>query len=172
VSNIAENYLKAFQQQTNNLFDDNGKSTYAPIGLAMRFTVSVGGLNLGAWSACKGLKADFKPQRFREQGNPMFEKVLYGEISYPPIVLERAMRADQSAAVQTWLTAQLRSWMTDPSGYKPSNATIVLLDNAGKEVVTWTLRRVYPSAWTGPTLNSMQSAVAIESLELVHEGFL
>jgi phage tail-like protein len=170
---IVDTYLTTIEQQGKALLGGNGPTGYAPVGLTMRFTVSVGGLDLGAWSACKGLKADFKPQRFREQGNPMFEKVLFGEISYPPVVLERAMRADQSAAVQKWLTGQLRSWLTSPSTFVPQDATITLLDNAGAEVVTWTLRRVYPSSWTGPALNAMgQGAVAIESLELVHEGFL
>jgi phage tail-like protein len=172
VTNFIETTVGAYTGQVENLLGSSGPTAYSPVGLAMRFRVAIDGLDLGGWSSCKGLRAEFKPQRFREQGNPMFEKIQFGEISYPPVVLERAMRQDDSAALQKWLTAQLRSWLIDPTSYQPKNASITLLDNAGAVVTTWNLRRVYPASWTGPTLNGGQSAVAAESLELIHEGFL
>ena len=38
--------------------------------------------------------------------------------------------------------------------------------------ITWSLRNVYPSKWTGPDLDAMTAGIAMEKLELVHEGFL
>jgi phage tail-like protein len=51
-------------------------------------------------------------------------------------------------------------------------ATITLLDAAWTAVCSWTLRNVYPSGWTGPSLSAESKKVAIEQLELAHEGFL
>ena len=34
----------------------------------------------------------------------------------------------------------------------------------------WYFKKGLPLRWTGPSLNASQSAVAVESLEIVHEG--
>jgi phage tail-like protein len=143
-----------------------------PVGLAMRFEVVVGGLPLGHWAACRGLQADFAPYRFREQGNQTFEQILYGEIKYSAITLERVMTEKDSALLQVWLRYTLDAWIVNPATYVGNNATIALLDRSGSLVTKWELRRVYPSKWIGPTLSAKENSVAIETLELVHEGFL
>ena len=38
--------------------------------------------------------------------------------------------------------------------------------------VKWTLHGVLPVAWSGPTFDNHGSTVAMETLELAHEGFL
>ena len=47
---------------------------------------------------------------------------------------------------------------------------IVLLDEQRQEVARWALRRAWPSKWTGPELRGLGNEVAIETLELSHEG--
>jgi phage tail-like protein len=44
------------------------------------------------------------------------------------------------------------------------------MDAERKPVKTWQFRRAFPVKWSGPALNAQQGAVAIESVELVHEG--
>ena len=34
----------------------------------------------------------------------------------------------------------------------------------------WVFKRGLPLQWAGPTLNASQSAVAIETMEIAHEG--
>ena len=48
--------------------------------------------------------------------------------------------------------------------------TISLLDEAGKAVMVWTLTNAWPTKITGTDLKSEGNEVAIESLELAHEG--
>jgi phage tail-like protein len=36
----------------------------------------------------------------------------------------------------------------------------------------WNLQRAFPSKWTGPDLKSDKGAVAVETLEITHEGLL
>ena len=50
------------------------------------------------------------------------------------------------------------------------NGSIVLLDRQGQEKVRWNFFRAWPSKWTGPDFNAEGNDVAIETLELAHEG--
>ena len=50
------------------------------------------------------------------------------------------------------------------------NGSIVLLGRRGEEVVRWNFVRAWPSKWDGPDLNAEGTDVAIEMLELAHEG--
>jgi phage tail-like protein len=160
-------------------FNEGPANAQVTIGLAMRFRVLVDGLSggtldLGQWSSCKGLRADYNPRRFRAHGNAGYEHVLPGALSYPVIQLERAMDPVSSAALQKWLKAQAAQLYGEPGATTPVGTTahIVLMDRAGSQVAAWDLRAARPSAWVGPTLNAFDSKVAIETLELVHEGFL
>ncbi len=46
-----------------------------------------------------------------------------------------------------------------------------MLDDAGQEVLRWNFHRGWPRKYEGPTFNAKTSAVAIETLEITHEGF-
>jgi phage tail-like protein len=50
------------------------------------------------------------------------------------------------------------------------NLVIVLLDEQRNEVARWGIRRAWPSKWVGPDLRGLGNEVAIETLELSHEG--
>jgi len=51
-------------------------------------------------------------------------------------------------------------------------AEITVLDPAGDVVATWNLAGIFPAKWTGPTLDVAGNQVAIETLELAHNGFM
>jgi hypothetical protein len=53
---------------------------------------------------------------------------------------------------------------------KRKDGLIVLLDEARLPAKIWRFKRGIPLKWTGPSLNAAQSSVAIESLEISHEG--
>jgi len=49
---------------------------------------------------------------------------------------------------------------------------IAHLDHAGNAALVWYLLRALPAKYSGPGWNSAQSAVAVESLEIAHEGLV
>ena len=51
-------------------------------------------------------------------------------------------------------------------------AQITVLDPSGEEVAEWVLIDVFPARWSGPSLDVNGNQVAMETLELVHNGFL
>ncbi|MEV6909257.1 phage tail protein [Amycolatopsis sp. NPDC051071] len=148
------------------------------LGMAMRFEVEAAGLNLGLWSSCKGLEVKTKLHKAYNPGNYSYERILFADINYATVKLERAMEKSASDSVRKWLELWWRPWAqpgTNPLGEMiefGTPMTIRLLDSQWNEVSSWTLRNAYPSAWAGPSLAATDSKVAIERLEIDHEGFL
>ncbi len=50
------------------------------------------------------------------------------------------------------------------------NGSIILINDAGEEKLRWNFRDAWPTKWTGPTFNATGNEVAIEALEIAHEG--
>ena len=48
--------------------------------------------------------------------------------------------------------------------------TISLLGPGTKLVRSWVFMNAYPVKWTGPNLNANSNSVAVEQLEIVHNG--
>ena len=53
---------------------------------------------------------------------------------------------------------------------KRRTVVINLLDETGKPTMVWTLNNAWVTKYTGPDLNAEGNEVAIETLELAHEG--
>jgi len=134
-------------------------------GLTMRFDVVVADIDLGAWNSCDGLKVDFGLKEIKVGGNNDYRVYLPDRVNYPRLVLKRAMTAQESGKVMTWL----RSMVDATEG---QTATITLRDAHNQTVSEWTFVSVRPASWKGPTLSASSKDVATEVLELVHEGFL
>jgi len=134
-------------------------------GLSLRFTVTIDGYgSLGNWSKCEGLKVTYDVHEYKEGGQNGFAHKLPGRATYQNIKLTRPVDSD-SMMVAGWL-ASIQA-MT-----RRETAEIAILDASGEVVTTFNLMDVYPVSWTGPTLDVGSSSVAMESLELAHNGFL
>jgi phage tail-like protein len=155
----------------------------AQLGLSMRFEVVIDGFELGSWSTCKGLSVSFKHEKVKELGEHTMNAFIPGWVEYPPIQLTRAMaKADwdktkewlQTVASAPWLLAD--NPVSDAVGSVAtagmSSAKITLRDATDAEVASWELAGVLPNSWKGPQFDANGKTVAIETLELVHEGFL
>jgi phage tail-like protein len=84
---------------------------------------------------------------------------LAGMRRFPNVTLRRGFLTD----------TRLWDWInTDP----PDKRTVVitLLDEQRAARVRFVLRQAWPSKWSGPELNAQGNDVAIESVELTHEG--
>jgi phage tail-like protein len=68
--------------------------------------------------------------------------------------------------------AELWAWRkkTIEGTIERKNGSILLYDDAGKEKVRWNFVGGWPTKWTGPTFNATGNEVAIETLEIAHEG--
>lgn len=140
------------------------------LGLSFRFDVVIDGYDLGSWSGCKGLGVRFQLVKFTELGEHQRSSYVPGGTEYTAVTLSRAMAAGDWDTTKRWLEAVASDgWLTSSSPY---TATVTLRDAQLAEVASWTLRNAFPASWKAPVLEAGGRNVAIESLELVHEGFL
>jgi phage tail-like protein len=129
----------------------------------MKFKVEIEGIAGTAFSEVSGIEADV-PVVDNRPGNDKAPgpRKLPGEAHFSNIVLKRGLTTDLS----------LWEWMkkTMDGKIERKNISIVLLNDAGEEALRFNCVNAWPTKWTGPTLNGTANEVAIETLEIAHEG--
>jgi phage tail-like protein len=137
------------------------------IGLANRFVVSMSGksdYDLGSWSKAEGLDVawDIAEYRMGDGGN---DRLYFpGNTKYTNVKLIRGV-SEETEKVKQWLNKN--SWEMEVF-----EGSIQLFTTAAKKVTEWKLRDVMPAKWSITSFDAGASQVAMETLELVHRGFL
>jgi phage tail-like protein len=135
------------------------------LGLTTRFLVTIDGFRLGGWAKCDGLAVQFDLYTYKPLGHNDYVPVLPNRLIYPNITLTRAITKESAPTVIEWLSKMAGKGAG-------ATAEITLLDAHRDKVTSWKLKGVYPVKWKGPTLDAGSHAIATETLELAHEGFL
>jgi len=139
------------------------------IGLANRFKVVAdqGDWDLGSWQKCEGLDVTWDMPDFRAGDDGNMRWFFPANTKYKPIKLIRAATADDSKKVRDWLNAN--AWTQDKSR---GTITITLYDSFATEILVWELKYALPKSWSINAMDAGASQVAIETLEIEHQGFL
>lgn len=125
------------------------------------FRVEIDGVPLAGFTEVSGLVSESEVISYRE-GADLAVRRIPGQTTFAPIVLKRGITNDRT--LWEW-RKQIADGVVDRR-----SGTIVLLDGNREAVARWVFRQGWPSKWIGPVLNGQQSDVAIETLEIVHEG--
>jgi phage tail-like protein len=127
------------------------------------FRVEIDGINVGSFTEVSGLDSETDVIEYRTGDMRMNSSVkLPGLTKYPNIVLKRGMTKDLS--LWQWRKAVVNG-QTDRR-----NGVIILMDESRADVLRWQFRNGWPAKWEGPDLDASSSEVAIETLEIAHEG--
>jgi phage tail-like protein len=128
------------------------------------FLVEIDGITRAGFRECSGLDTSNDAIDYREGIDPRAVRKLPGMTKYTNITLKWGMTDD----------AQLWDWRKKAmdGSVERKNGSIVLMDETGAEKLRWNFREAWPTKWTGPSLNATGSEVAIETLELAHEGLV
>ena len=135
--------------------------------LTFNFVVEFGPTNLevGGFTEVTGLQAEIEVQDYREGGLNGYIHKLPGPVRYPSnLVLKRGL-ADREILWE-WCMGTLQGLI------ERYNITIKLLDRNREEKRRWEFAQAYPVRWTGPDLRAGTAEVAIETLELAHQGLV
>jgi phage tail-like protein len=116
----------------------------------------------GGFAECSGLELTLQPEEYKEGGNNGGVLKFSSRASWTNITLKRGIT--QSDELWKW-----HFGFIEGRG-KRRDGVIVLLDAARAPVQIWYFRRGLPVKYSGPSLNAAQSNVAIESIEIAHEG--
>lgn len=116
----------------------------------------------GGFSECGGLEASMAVDEYREGGRNDAVLRFPGRITHPNLRLRRGL------AVSDELWKWHEQFITGKG--RRRDGVIELLNDTGDAVRTWRFRRGLPVRWAGPAFNATSSAVAIEEIEIAHEG--
>jgi phage tail-like protein len=131
------------------------------------FLVEVAGMDPGSpaagFSEVSGLSAEIEVIEYRTGGEKLNSvRKLPGLTKYANIVLKRGVIGD--LALWQWIT------QASQGNVQRQDGSILLLDEAQNPVLRWKFRRGWPCRYEGPTLSGKGNEVAIETLEICHEG--
>jgi phage tail-like protein len=143
---------------TINLIDTS--STMATITSSVLSAVS--DTLLGGFSECSGLDMALEVEEYKEGGRNGTVLKFPTRVSWSPIVLKHGM----GSGTELWDWHY--SFATGKG--KRKDGIITLLNDLHMPTHIWQFKRGLPTKYTGPSMNAAQSNVAIESLEIVHEG--
>jgi phage tail-like protein len=110
-----------------------------------------------------GLGATLEVVNYAEGGRNDSVRQLPLRHSWNRVTLKRGVVRDK--VLWTWY----QTGLNDSIGARRDGA-IILLDTAGLPAMSWAFHGGLAAKWSGPDLHAEQSAVAIESLEIAHEG--
>jgi phage tail-like protein len=117
----------------------------------------------GAFRSATGLGAELEVMTYAEGGRNDFVHQLPVRHSWGRITLSRGIARD--ASLWAWYEAGL----TGSLGARRDGA-IIMQNAAGQVAMLWTFRAGLAARWTGPEFQAQEDALAIESLEIAHQG--
>lgn len=127
------------------------------------FVIDDSDYDLGSWSKVTGLGVTWDSCEYRS-GENRAAWIMAGTPKYSKISLSRATGPD-SQTVKEWLTETSKN-------PKTFSGSVKLLGWTGLPIVEWTLKAFCPAGWKIGEFDPKLSNVVIETLELVHAGFL
>jgi phage tail-like protein len=146
--------------------DSNGERTPRPITEESisncRFYVFIDDKEQAIFTEVSGLELQMDVFEYQEGGNNAFVHQLPGRTKVGRLTLKRGMTCSND-----FLLWQLQIASGD---MQRRNVSVAAFDVSGEEVVRWNFDRAYPVKWSGPAFDASGSGVAVETLELAHDG--
>jgi phage tail-like protein len=117
---------------------------------------------LGGFSECSGLEMSLKTEDYREGGINGAVLHFPSRVEWGAITLKKGVGS--GTALWDW-----HYGFVEGRG-KRRDGVIVLLTGAHLPNNIWYFSRGLPTKYSGPPMNAAQNTVAIESIEIAHEG--
>lgn len=133
-----------------------------------RFSLEVENVEVAGFSEVTGLQIQTSVFEYKEGGNNSTTLKFPETSSYGNLTLKRGVTGSNDLI--EWLLDVVNGTFSQSLRAANQNLAVVLKDERGEAVKRWNLVRAFPVKWTGPDLKGSASEVAIESLEITHEG--
>lgn len=118
----------------------------------------------GAFSECTGLEATMEPKVIKEGGRNYGVVQRTGPVTFAPVILRRGMTYSRD----------LWRWFEHVCGGAVAHRLDVTIsmkgDRNAPEVLAWHLTRALPVKFKAADLKGSGSEIAVEELQLAHEG--
>ena len=127
-----------------------------------RYRVEIDGLDAGGFSEVTGFDASIDVMEYREGDMVQTPYKIPGLKKYGNITLKKGLT--DSLVMYEWLI----TGVDGPVDRK--TITITSLDESEQPVASWQVINAWPLKYTAPDFNATSSEVAIETVEIAHEG--
>lgn len=129
------------------------------------FRVEWGGAKIG-FSEVSGLSVETDVVEYRDGSSPEFHKIkMPGMQKFGNITMKRGTFQGDNDYYNWWNTVALNT-------IERRDVTISLLNENHEPVVVWKIKNAWPSKVQSTDLKSDDNGVAIETIELAHEGLV
>ena len=129
------------------------------------FKLVIGEVEEAEFSEVSGISNETEVVDFQEGGENTYSHKFRGRNKYPNLVLRHGITR-MSPALWAWREATIHR-KTPPM----LNVSVIKVDEMGEEVCRWNFRNCWPIKWQGPDRKAGASELAVETLEIAHEGF-
>lgn len=127
------------------------------------FQVEWGASKIG-FTEVSGLSVEREVIEYREGSSKEYSKIkMPGLTSYSNITLKRGSMEKDNDFYEWWMSNKLET-------VDRRDITISLLNEEHEPVITWKIKNAWPSKIESTDLDSGGNDVAIETMEIIHEG--
>ena len=127
-----------------------------------RYKVEIDGLDAGGFSEVTGFDASIDVMEYREGDDVTTPRKIPGLKKYGNITLRQGLV--DSMVMYDWMMEGVQG------AVDRKTITITLLDEAEAPAASWQVINAWPMHYTAPDFNATSSEIAIESMEIAHEG--
>ncbi|MBJ7556624.1 phage tail protein [Marinomonas spartinae] len=119
---------------------------------------------VAAFQEISGLDTEAQPIEYRAGNSKVFSTIkMPGIVKTSNVTLKKGIFKSDNKFYDWYSQIKMNTIARTP-------VTINLLDEAGSPVMTWKLTNAWPTKVTGTDLKSDGNEVAVETIELAHEG--
>lgn len=132
--------------------------------IGLRFWLQLGQIEVAGFQECSGLKIETEVHEYSEGGLNTYTHKIATRAKYGNITLKRGL--DEGQDLFRWYVRAMRGEIGR------QDISIIVYNSLGQQVQKWDLQRAFPCKWTGPDLAAQQGAIAVETVEIAHEGLI
>jgi phage tail-like protein len=129
---------------------------------AFLFRVEIRGIVEGFFRECSGLESTIQVVEDPQVGRGQMGK-LPGRVVYANITLRQGLT--QSLALYQWHLAAIQGNVQRVNG-----SVLQVGPDGARQLARWNFTNGWPSKYTGPSFNSSNNELSVETFEIAHEG--
>ncbi|MBD2343795.1 phage tail protein [Anabaena subtropica] len=129
-----------------------------------RFYVEIDSAIAASFTECSGFNVQIQKKILHEGGVNDQQRVYLGYAEFSDVTLKRGVT--DHPGFWNWINEVF----DEKSATSRRNVNILVFNQAGETMMSWTLIGAVPIAWKTPTLQADGNAAALEELTLAYEG--
>ncbi|NEW61367.1 phage tail protein [Sulfurovum sp. bin170] len=136
--------------------------------LNFRFLVEFNGIVVGGFSEVSGFEQTIETEDYREGGGYFVHKL-------PKAVVQSTLKLKSGMSVDDELWrwfSRCRDAVLYGQALEKKSIKVTMLDEARGVQTYFVFNNAYPIKWSSTTLSATSNSVAIEELEIAHEGMV